>query len=511
MADWTDGYVTDVGYICGYYGELNPLRGRLALLHSGFVAPEIETACELGFGQGLSVNIHAAGLPVRWHGTDFNPAQVAFARELATASTAKVTLSDEAFATFVQRHDLPDFDYIGLHGIWSWISNDNRAAIVDFVRRKLKVGGLLYISYNTFPGWAAFAPLRHLMAEHADRFGAEGQGTINRINGALDFVDKFIAANPAYLRANPHVAERFAQIKGQNRHYLAHEYFNRDWDPMHFGAFARWLEPAKVSFACSADYMEHYDIFNLTQDQSTYLSNIPDVLFRQSVRDFLVNQQFRRDYWVKGARRLTPLETNERLRSERVVLLSQRADIALKVTRSFGEIALRPEIYEPILDLLAPHIPKTLAEIEQAVAGKGIAFNAIVGAVMVLIGVGHVAPAQAPDAAAAARKRTDRLNAYLLDAARSKGQVAHLASPITASGVQLSRFQQLFLLALRQGRRAPSDWAEFAWQFLQLQGERILKDGAQLETAEQNLAELNTQATAFAERHLPVVKALQIA
>jgi len=44
---------------------------------------------------------------------------------------------------------LPDFDYIGLHGIWSWISDENRQVIVDFIRKKLKVGGVLYISYNT--------------------------------------------------------------------------------------------------------------------------------------------------------------------------------------------------------------------------------------------------------------------------------------------------------------------------------------------------------------------------
>jgi SAM-dependent methyltransferase len=66
-------------------------------------------------------------------------------------------LFDESFAEFASR-DLPEFDYIGLHGIWSWISDENRAVIVDFIRRKLKVGGVLYISYNTLPGWAPLPP-----------------------------------------------------------------------------------------------------------------------------------------------------------------------------------------------------------------------------------------------------------------------------------------------------------------------------------------------------------------
>ena len=143
MEDWTSGYVADVGYTYGYYPELNPLWARFALLSAGVVPPRSETACELGFGQGVSINIHAAAGPARWWGTDFNPAQAGYARELAEAAGSNATLFDEAFEEFCQRSDLPEMDYIGLHGIWSWISDENRACIVDFVRRKLKVGGVL--------------------------------------------------------------------------------------------------------------------------------------------------------------------------------------------------------------------------------------------------------------------------------------------------------------------------------------------------------------------------------
>src|SRR3954471_18727938 len=112
MTDWTSGYVADIGYTFGYYGELNPLAARFALLQSGIVPPKIETACELGFGQGVSVNIHAAASDVAWHGTDFNPSQAGFARELSEASGANAKLYDDAFADFAQRPDLPEFDFI---------------------------------------------------------------------------------------------------------------------------------------------------------------------------------------------------------------------------------------------------------------------------------------------------------------------------------------------------------------------------------------------------------------
>ena len=75
MTDWTSGYVADIDYTFGYYTELNPLRVKLAFLNAGRVAPDYGTACELGFGQGISANIHAAASLTSWHGTDFNPAQ----------------------------------------------------------------------------------------------------------------------------------------------------------------------------------------------------------------------------------------------------------------------------------------------------------------------------------------------------------------------------------------------------------------------------------------------------
>lgn len=275
MSDWTEGYVADIGYTCGYYTELNPLLIKLAFLNASLVPPEVGTACELGFGQGMSVNLHGAASTVRWHGTDFNPAQAAFAQELAATSGATVQLFDDAFADFCARPELPDFDFIGLHGIWSWISDTNRGVIVDFIRRKLKVGGVLYISYNTLPGWSTHAPIRHLLTQHAASMGADGAGIVNRIDGALVFAEQLLATNPNYLKANPSVKDRAAALKGQNRNYLAHEYFNADWLPMYFADMARWLAPAKLGFACSTHLLDHVDAVNLTQEQQTLLASIP--------------------------------------------------------------------------------------------------------------------------------------------------------------------------------------------------------------------------------------------
>lgn len=510
MTNWTSGYVADIGYTFGYCQELNPMRARLAFLSAGLVPPENGVHCELGYGQGISANIHAAASGSTWYGNDFMPAQAAFAQTLAAASGANAHLTDEAFADFCTRTDLPEFDSIGLHGIWSWINDENRAVIVDFIRRKLKVGGVLFISYNTQPGWAAMAPMRDLLTEHSDVMGVAGQGILSRIYGALDFADKLMAANPKYLKANPMVSEHLESMKTHNGKYLAHEYFNRNWLPMPFSKTVHVLSPAKLDFACSADYLFHIDSVNLTTEQQAFLKEIPDAMFQQTVRDFMVNQTFRKDYWVKGARQLNALDNVEAMRAQIIMLATHRADVSLKIKGALGDATMQENVFSPILDLLADHKPKTLWQLGQALKDDGITFAQITRAVMVLSASGTLVAVQDEALIPKAKKYTDKLNACLLEKARGSADISYLASPVSGGGVTVNRFQQLFMLALSQGKKLPAEWAQFTWQLLAAQGQKIVKEGKTLETPEENLAELNLQATAFATKQLPIMKALQV-
>lgn len=502
MTDRTDGYVTDVGYTHGYYPELNPLRARLALLHAGFGIPDVTTACELGFGQGLSINIHAAASPVHWYGTDFNAAHAGFARQLAAASGADIELFDDSFEDFACRPDLPEFDFIALHGVWSWISDRNRALIVDFVRRRLKAGGVLYVGYNALPGWAAFSSVRHLMVEHATRVGAEGRGTATRIDNAIRFAEKLLATDPEYARRNPQVLKRFEVLLGEDRRYLAHEYFNRDWVPMHFADVGRWLEPAAVQYACSAAYADHVDALNLTDRQRALLGEVHDPGLRESVRDFIINQAFRHDYWVKGAPMLSEPSRTEALRRERVVTVTPRPELPFKLRAALALNKAGPgeAVYAPILEVLANRKAISLGELEQAVKHKGISLMQILDAVMLFASCDLVVAAQDDVAAAGARTRTDKLNAHLIERARLNGDIADIASPVTGGGIRIERLEQLFLAAFRQGGTAPDDWVRAASKVLAADG-----------TVEVPAIDLAGRARIFADRTLPTFRALGIA
>jgi SAM-dependent methyltransferase len=508
-SEWASGYVTDIGYSFGYYSELNPNSATLAILYAGYEPPSSGVHCELGCGQGLSVNVHAAATGATWYATDFNPTQAAFAQSLASASGAKAYLYDEAFADFCNRTDLPEFDSIGLHGIWSWISDENRAVIVDFIRRKLKVGGALYISYNTLPGWATFAPMRHLMTEHASVMGSPGKGVVNRIDGALDFAQKLIDTNPMFAITNPGVVDRLKKLAVQARHYLAHEYFNKDWHPMHFATVNQWLSPAKIKFACSAHYLDHIDSINLSSTQQAMLKEIADPSFKESVRDFMVNQQFRKDYWIKGARQLSAFEQAELIKQHRLVLITAREEVSLNITCHLGVANMSEAIYTPILDYLAGHKSRSVGEIAEHVKTKGILLPQVIQAVMVLTGVGHLASVQTNEKIAKAKESARKLNLSILDKARYGNNISFLASPVIGGGVGVNRYQQLFLLALSQGKKQPKEWAQAACDVLASQNQRVVTEGKVIDSSEGNLKQMIKLAETFNATRLAVLRELE--
>jgi hypothetical protein len=267
---------------------------------------------------------------------------------------------------------------------------------------------------------------------------------------------------------------------------------------------------SSTSATRSAHYQDHIDAINLTVEQQDFLKVIPEPMFRESARDFMVNQQFRRDYWVKGPRKLWALEQAEALRAQKFILATHRPDISLKVSGSLGEATMTESIYTPILDFLADHKTKTLGQIDQATLAHGVNFAQIRQAAMLLCGTGQLAAVQDDAAIAKSKRHTDKLNAHLMDKSRGSNDISYLASPVTGGGHTVGRFQQMFLLALAQGKKQPADWAQFAWQSLAAQGQKLVSEGKTLESREENVAELTTQAAAFATKQLPIVKALQI-
>ena len=240
------------------------------------------------------------------------------------------------------------------------------------------------------------------------------------------------------------------------------------------------------------------------------LAAIPDAGFRETARDFMVNRLFRRDYWVRGARRMTAADRAERLRAVRVVLATPAANVKFKVIGALGEANLHEDVYRPILDALADHRPRSLGELEATLAPHGTTLVRIVEAVMILAGAGNLHPAQSDEAIAHARAGAILLNTRLCALARYAEDVGCLASPVTGGGFPVRRIDQLFLLARSLGHAGDQALAAFAADVLQAQGQRIMQGGQPVLDNAQQLDMLRGQAQSFTNQRLPVLVAMGV-
>ena len=507
MATWTAGYVADVDYTHGFYRELTPALLAYAGLAQGQRTPNANgplAYCELGSGQGFSANLLAAANPeIDFYATDFIPSHIAESRRLAAdAGTTNVHFFDQSFAEFIDEPSLPMFDIVSLHGIYSWVNEENRKAIVKFVARKLKPGGLVYVSYNTL-GWAPATPMREVMY----RYGAsQGGSSAKRLENAMELMDKLTSVNARYFALYPGIKGRFEGLKKMDRNYLAHEYFNEAWSLLYHGDVAAEFAEAKVTYLASANLLDHVDVINLSEPQRQLLAGIDDLTVREMVRDFITVQQFRRDIFIKGGNVLPTLEGHAAWRDQRFVLSTPRADVPLKVNALQGEATLQADVYEPVLDALASG-PKTLGELLVIPSVTAVSAPKVQQALTVLVGANHIQPCLNAAGDAKRVKTVRAFNGAIMRRAQDNAKLVFLASPVTGGGLLVSRLDQLFLLAKRQKQ---ADTAQFIWNILASQGQRLVRDGKALETAEENLEYLRSEYDEFVAKRLQVLTQLGI-
>ena len=145
-----------------------PERLALAsLLHGGPRLPlERYRVLELGCANGANL------LPMAWYrqhaeftGLDSSARQIA----LASDSRDKLDLKNLHFVRGDFRSAMNQlegpYDIIMAHGVFSWIADDARDAMLELCSTLLAPGGLLYLNYNARPGWTVRGMIRDFLLQ----------------------------------------------------------------------------------------------------------------------------------------------------------------------------------------------------------------------------------------------------------------------------------------------------------------------------------------------------------
>lgn len=503
-SSWADGYVSDVEYQHGFFSGLTPASMRIALLMKGFrPAPEGDrfSYCELGYGQGVTLCGMAAANPqATFWGTDFNPSHALSARRLASdAGLTNLHLEECSFAEYLDR-DLPQFDVIALHGVYSWVSAANRSHIVEFLRRRLKLGGVAYVSYNAMPGWSARAPLRRLIADAA-RHGP--QSATARLETALDLAKRLQAAKAQFFEVSPDARMALENWSARSRPYLVHELLNQDQVPKYLSEVAAEFDAAKLSFATSVRLDDHLDSMALSREMQLLLGEAGDPVQRETLRDHLLMTPFRTDLFVRGVERLTADQQAELLMDCRFALLTDARNARGKSYGARG-VALKPEMTNALIDGLERG-PRSLRELSEDRKVAELGYGRTLRSLVALICDGQVSACL--DAEVEARRpSTDRFNHVVLQRALVNDEVQHLVSPVSGNAVPVSYLDRLFLLALRSGL----DPVEFPTRIFTTRKMSLARDGKPV-PRDQIEAEIRSRLSHAMEYLLPTLGKLQIA
>lgn len=299
MSEAAAGYITDVEYTGSFNAHQAPAWLSYIAAINGYAAPRPDAPfawCELGCGKGLTALLLAALHPHgEFHACDLNPAQVAYAQGLrAQAGVRNLELHTASIAQLSQR-DLPRFDYITLHGVYSWVPEEVRAQIVAFAGARLKPGGLLMVSYNALPGWAHAQPIRQMMQAYA----AEAPGdSLDKARAAFGYVRLLAEQGAAYFRTLPAAAEHLKEIAQRDIRYVAHEYLTPHGDPFYFSQVEAKMRAAGLVFAGSMAPAHNYPELMVPAQFRALLAAAPSRALLETHRDFIVNTSSRADLYA---------------------------------------------------------------------------------------------------------------------------------------------------------------------------------------------------------------------
>ena len=513
---WSDGYVTHLEYTHGVYREMSPAMIRFALVCSGYAPPSFDrefSYCELGFGQGTGLNLLAATNPNgNFFGTDFNSTHVLNARRLAaSAGLTNLSVTDDSFATYARRRDLPDFDVIALHGIYSWISEANRTEVIEFLKARAKPGALVYVSYNCLPGWAPMIPMQWLMNRSMNYATSGGATFTTRIAQSLDLLKRVADQPTGYFAIHKGAKDYLSRVVTQDANYVAHEYLNNDWHPKHFMDVAQELQVARLDYLCSADVGGLIDDLNVSSETVKFLAEIKEPIFRQQLRDFATNTKFRRDLFARGFRKLPPAQREAMIRGTPINLVRPRSRCELNVKTNIGRGELKAALYNPLFDSLAES-SKTIDQLVQSPELKHFGFRNVVNAVIAITGIGYGQPGL-PELAPKATEISRRMNLALLEdaVANPADAIAHLAAPDLSTGIHVAPLSKLFLAAVQAGQcETPEACAEFAHQRLALTGRQIVQNDRSVSDAGDSLRALTEGARDWISNEVPVLRRLRV-
>lgn len=195
---------------------------------------------------------------------------------------------------------LGSFDYIVAHGVYSWVPDAVRPAILRVCREHLAPGGIAYVSYNTYPGWKAREIVRDAML-----FRAEARATPDEklayARGMMDFLAQMSPEGSVLRRA---LDEVLPTIQAAGPTYLLHEFLEDCNQPVYFRDFVAAARSHGLDYLADAEPQTMFVSNHGAQVAEPLLKEAGnDQVLMEQYLDFLTNRSFRQSLLIHAAQK----------------------------------------------------------------------------------------------------------------------------------------------------------------------------------------------------------------
>lgn len=286
----------DLMYESGAFPQtaINNLEARARLMGLQPAPAANAKVLELGCSMGGNIITQALYYPdAEFVGIDLSGRQVAQGNAIIEKMGLKnVRLEEKDILTVDE--SFGKFDYIIVHGIWSWVPDAVKDKIFSICRNNLTEHGIAYISYNVYPGWKRQEQLREIMY-FAGRDVLE-EPLEARTRKGLDALKALaeILENDKGLGGGGKLPA-MQKILNHNFYYIAHEYMEAFNDPIYVNGFIEWANRHRLAYIGDTDLHASFVSWMAEHTRERILALAGgDYIAKEFYSDILSDRQFRR-------------------------------------------------------------------------------------------------------------------------------------------------------------------------------------------------------------------------
>ena len=270
----------------------------------GISSPNPKTARVLELGATYGGNIISQALfnpDATFVGIELSQEQVEKGNEvIANAGLTNVSLIQSDIASIGS--EIGTFDYIIAHGVYSWVDDGVKDALLRLIDEHLAEDGIAYISYNTYPGWHTMDEVRQLMM-FSNRDKAQFNHKEKVLHGKTigSIVGSQILKYDNLKERNSKFLGALRSVMQKDEYYVGHDHLEPNNDPVYFYQFNDHLAAHNLAYLCDADLTLSM-VRSFDADIADTLDKLApnDRVAQEQYLDFMLDTTFRKSIICKA-------------------------------------------------------------------------------------------------------------------------------------------------------------------------------------------------------------------